>query len=141
MIKANLISNSPTLFNNKICKINDFFFVVQGIPGDKALIIGALNPPSLISITEIPNNFASSFDNFTLKFTPKIPLIFSLASDPKKSVVFCSHNEWHLYFQEFFYFAKLCNRITRWIQRQIYCIWTDRIWLCIKQHVLVRFLA
>lgn len=67
-----------------------FLFVVQGIPGEKALIIGALNPPSLISITEIPNNFASSFDNFTLKFTPKIPLIFSLASDPKKSVVFAA---------------------------------------------------
>lgn len=66
------------------------FSFVQGIPGDKALIIGALKPPSFISVKEIPNNSASSFDNFTLKFTPEIPLIFSLASDPKNSVVFAA---------------------------------------------------
>lgn len=66
-----------------------FLYLVRAIPGEKGLIIGAMNPPSIMAFKGIPNK-SSSLNNFTVEVMPDASIIWSLASDPKKSVVFAS---------------------------------------------------
>lgn len=66
-----------------------FLYLVRAIPGEKGLIIGAMNPSSIIAFKGIPNK-SSSLNNFTVEVMSDSSIIWSLASDPKKSVVFAA---------------------------------------------------
>lgn len=94
----NLINTNQCYFiiltqNNQpiiICYTNvNMIFPVNGKAGEKGLILGVLNHPSFVVIKEIPNNSTSSFNNFTIEL-PSNSFTWSLASDPKKSVVFAA---------------------------------------------------
>lgn len=72
-----------------VSKVLYVLFPVRGIPGEKGIIIGAMNPPTFIAFKEIPKN-SSSLKNFTVELLPDTSVIWSLAFDPKKSVVFAA---------------------------------------------------
>lgn len=55
---------------------------------DKCLLIGSINPTSLIIVKEFPKGPAGSFSNATRTIADTNLLIYSIASDPKKNVVF-----------------------------------------------------
>lgn len=63
------------------------------IPGDTALIIGVWNPASFTTFAEIPKGSTSSFSNVTIKIAPSNLQITSLASDPRRAVIFAAINE------------------------------------------------
>lgn len=61
-----------------------------GSKAENVLVVGVLNPASVTIITEIPKYSTSSFNNVTVTQKPSSFKITSLASDPKKAVVFAS---------------------------------------------------
>eukprot|EP00105_Crassostrea_gigas_P034092 XP_019918240.1 PREDICTED: low-density lipoprotein receptor-related protein 6-like [Crassostrea gigas] len=65
-----------------------FGYGSSGILEDKCLLIGSINPTSLIIVKEFPKGPAGSFSNATCILAGTNTLIYSIASDPKKNVVF-----------------------------------------------------
>lgn len=61
-----------------------------GVLSEQGLIVGKFNPASITSISEIPEDSTSSFNVVDLFVWPSDALITSLASDPKKAVVFAA---------------------------------------------------
>lgn len=61
--------------------------------GDTGLIIGVWNPASFTTFAEIPKGSTSSFSNVTIKIAPSNLQITSLASDPRRAVIFAAINE------------------------------------------------
>ena len=63
-------------------------FSILGSQGDKGLVIGLENPASFFTYTEIPKDTTSSFKSRSYYLPSPNAKIISLASDPKKAVVF-----------------------------------------------------
>nr|XP_022326452.1 low-density lipoprotein receptor-related protein 4-like isoform X2 [Crassostrea virginica] len=59
-----------------------------GSQGDKGLVIGLWNPASFFTYTEVPEDTTSSFQSRNYFLSSPSSKIISLASDPKKAVVF-----------------------------------------------------
>lgn len=66
-----------------------FYYLVRAIHGEKGLIIGSINPNSIVAFKGIPNK-SRSLKKFNTELMPDASIVWSLACDPKKSVVFAA---------------------------------------------------
>uniref|UniRef100_A0A8W8MIS0 EGF-like domain-containing protein n=2 Tax=Magallana gigas TaxID=29159 RepID=A0A8W8MIS0_MAGGI len=60
----------------------------SGIPEERGIILGVINPLSIKVFKEIPKSQASSFRNASHEITPSYLHLYSVASNPKEATVF-----------------------------------------------------